>query len=209
MGGMIRIGLACAAAALVVAAPAGAQTAERSRRDAVAVFAMAKADSRLPRIPDRLITARLDIDPAYLVSVAGSHVVVPSFSFLRGASLELEAQYLQHVRGQTNGEVTAAAVLRSPELGLFGGTSANVAWGNGLSHAIGRPRLEQGRGGVRGVDTVRTQYHMSFELELSDTSEPDVHLVFRLHHRSGIYGLISPDYTGSNYVGAGLRFDLH
>lgn len=200
------------ATGIVASGGASAQVAARDGRDRtghLTGFVLAKADSRLQRVPDRLVTGRLDFERAYLGSIAASRVLIPRFTLLgRGNSLEIEGQFAQHFGNQDNAEATAALVLRSGQLGVFGGVSINGAWGNGVSYAFSNPRQERGDGGIRGVDTEKFQYHMSFETEITDASAPDIHLVLRLHHRSGVYGLISSDRTGSNYLGAGLRFDL-
>lgn len=142
--------------------------------------------------------------------MAATKVIVPRFTFLgRDNSLEAEGQVGQHFDRENTREASAALVLRSGQLGIFGGTSLNVAWGNGVSYTFSDPQAESGDAGIRGVGAKRFQYYMSFETELTDSSAPNVHLVLRLAHRSGIYGLISSDRTGSNYLGGGLRFDLH
>jgi hypothetical protein len=57
------------------------------------------------------------------------------------------------------------------------------------------------------VETRRLQYHMMLEIEFGRGAWP-LRPFLRLHHRSGIYGVISPQETGSNFVGAGLRIGL-
>lgn len=196
----------------ILASAASAQDRPEDGRDRsghATVFFLAKADSRLFRIPDRLVTAQLSFDRAYLISSAVSKVLVRRFTLLgRGNSLEVEGQLGQHAGRETSTEADVALTLRSGQLGVFGGTSLNVAWGNGLSYAFTAPRTEKGDSGIEGVGAKRFQYYMAFETELTDSSAPNLHLVLRLAHRSGVYGLISSDRTGSNYLGAGLGFDL-
>lgn len=209
---MRSIGFAVLLTAAVFAQDVSAQERPEDGRDRsghVSVFFLVKADSRLFRIPDRLVTGQLDFQKAYLITGAASKVLVRRFTFLgRGNSLELEGQLGQHVGREDTTEADAAIVLRSGQLGVFGGTSLNVAWGNGFSYAFTTPREENGEAGIQGVGAKKAQYYMTFETELTDSSAPHVHVVLRLAHRSGIYGLISSDKTGSNYLGGGLRFDL-
>ena len=199
---------------LAASQPDADPQAFRTRRWHVSGYTLVVTEARLPTVPFEIVTARLPFRPSYAASVAASKVVVPRFAIalpgltLRGNSLEIEGQLLQHFGREDSTEVAAAAVLRSGQIGLAGPVSANLAWGNGLSYALTQPRYEIGRGGVRGVDTVQLQYHMSFETEITSARNPRVHYVARLHHRSGIYGVISPSRTGSNYIGVGLRFDL-
>lgn len=187
---------------------------ERDRRWYLNGFLLEKADTHLTAVPYRIISASLPLRASHAAELGAGYVAIPRFSIplpgvrLRGNSLELEGDVLQHFGHETDTETAAAAVLRSGSFGLFGRLSADLAWGNGFSYAFQRPTDETGEYGVRGVDTPHFQYHMSFETELTSGAAPHAHLVLRLHHRSGVYGLISSSRTGSNYLGAGLRFDL-
>jgi hypothetical protein len=173
-------------------------------------------NSNLPPFLYNAATGKLTFADAYFAAVGGATVVVPRFDLilpgtsfgLRGNSIEIEAQGVKHFGFQDHVEGTIAAVVRSGEVPLFGGLSVNVAWGNGFSYAFSDPDYEKGPDSIRGVDTRRLQYYMGFETEFTHASEPDIHLVAKLHHRSGIYGVISPQRTGSNYIGAGIRFDF-
>ena len=80
--------------------------------------------------------------------------------------------------------------------------------GEGFSYAFGDPELEKGPDGVRGQDQVQLQNHLVLEIDLFHPDYSRVHLVGRVHHRSGVYGLISPQETGSNFLAGGLRIDF-
>ncbi|MEZ0167557.1 hypothetical protein [Microvirga sp. TS319] len=173
-------------------------------------------ETRLPAFPYNAVTRKLRADDTYFVSGSASRAIVPQFSTpvsttgwaLSGNSLEAEVQLVKHWGFQDHIEGTAALVLRSGEIPVIEGLSFNVAWGNGLSYAFADPGYEFGPDGARGVGSRRLQYYMGFETEWTHTSLPKVHLVTKLHHRSGIYGIISPQRTDSNYLGAGVRVDL-
>ncbi len=181
----------------------------RTRKGHISAIGAVKAQSKLWRIPDRLVTAQLRLQKSYFISLAADKVLASDFTLIgKHNSLEVEGQITQHLGREDHQEATLALALRSGEVGIIGGTSANFMWGNGGSYAFSAPRLEQGNGGLYGVDVPRFQYMMLFETEFSDSSAPDVHLFFRVHHRSGIYGLISSGKTGSNHLGMGLRIDL-
>ena len=173
-------------------------------------------NSNLPPFLYNVATGKATYADSYLAAAGAAYVVVPRFDLilpgtsfgLRGNSIEVEGQGVKHFGFQDHVEGTIAAVVRSGEVPLIGGLSFNVAWGNGFSYAFGDPDYEKGPGLVRGVDTRRLQYYMGFEAEFTHASQPDIHLVAKLHHRSGIYGVISPQQTGSNFVGAGVRFDI-
>jgi hypothetical protein len=164
----------------------------------------------LPDLPRRLITADLEFHRPYLISLGVNKVVVQDFAilFLKGNSVELEGQLAKHFGGQDHLEATLGAVLRTGELRLFGTSSVNLGWTNGLSYAFESPAYEMGPTGVKGVDTRQLQYYLGIETEFTPYSTSPVHLILKIHHRSGIYGVISPRRTGSNYLGGGLRFDF-
>jgi hypothetical protein len=193
--------------------PATAQAAEqRNRETSVNVVAASYVDTYLRRVPIDLVTANLDFEKSYLVSVGVNRVLVPKFSVLGIGhnSLEAEVQVAKHFEGQDHLEGTAALVYRTGEAGLFGGSSLNGALGLGFSYATQNPEFEFGPARtVRGLDTERFQFYIGVEAELTPERRSPVHMLLKLHHRSGGYGLISPSDTGSNFVGLGLRFDLN
>ena len=49
---------------------------------------------------------------------------------------------------------------------------------------------------------------MPFEFEFTHEKLKRWHFVLNVHHRSGIWGVIAPHYTGANYIGAGIRVDF-
>ena len=182
------------------------------QRLSLAVYAGRWTNSRLPTFPYNLVTGRLTTENAQIYGALANwrfvdfSLPLPGAARLDGFSLELEAGLFKHGGRQDHVEGTAALVLRSGQIPLFSGLSFNLAMGNGLSYAFSRPAFEFGPTGVRGVDSRQLQYHMSFEAAFSHENLSQFELFARLHHRSGIYGVISPRRTGSNYIGGGLRF---
>lgn len=182
---------------------------------AIAVYGGMWAESRLPTFPYNLVTGKVSYHKAYMAGAIGS-VRIVDFGFglfgsryrFEGFSLEAEAQIFKHFGLQSHVETVAALVLRSGEFVLGRNWSMNVAWGNGISYAWSDPKWEMGSTGIRGVGSRRTQYHMFFETAFTPRSAPQLAVFLRLHHRSGMYGVISPQRTGSNYVGAGFRYSF-
>ena len=111
---------------------------------------------------------------------------------------------LRHFGSQSHWEGTLALVFRTGQIPLFGGLSVNLAFGEGLSYASERPNLE----GSFRVEPSRLLNYLAFEAEFSHASLPGVFFVPRIHHRSGIFGVIAPKESGSNFTGAGIRIDL-
>ncbi len=180
----------------------------------IAVVSHKWAASRLPLLPRNTIRGDLTFDESYLNSVILSRELeVVDFppgvmeNLFDGIRLEFELTASQHRGIQDHAEVTAAVMSRTPDLETDFG-DFNFGWANGVSFASEPPALERGRDGVRGEDTVQFQYYMGFEVAYSPETWDDGAIFARLHHRSGIYGLVSPPKTGSNFLGIGIRFDL-
>jgi hypothetical protein len=195
----------------LVAEPAIAQTTER--RWHATGYVSRWVDTDLLDVPARSVTGRLNFSDSNFAGVGLSRVIVPSFALplpftdfaFRGNRIELEGQVLRHFGGQHHWEGTLALMFRTGEIPLAGGLSVNLAVGEGLSYASERPRLE----GAIDVRPTRFLNYLAFEAEFSHESLPGVSLVTRLHHRSGIFGVIAPRKSGSNFIGAGVRFDLN
>lgn len=79
--------------------------------------------------------------------------------------------------------------------------------GIGLSYAIGNPAYEDGP----RFDPEKRYHLLNFniyELEWSLAKVPAVSLVTRIHHRSGIWGVIAPPVVGSNFLAVGVRYSF-
>ena len=99
----------------------------------------------------------------------------------------------------------------SPSIQLFDILPQNrvgnlaLTWGIGLSYAFGTPTYEDGP--IDDPDKrYRFQGFMLLDLELYHRREQLIRPFIRLHHRSGIYGLIAPKRVGSNFFAIGIRF---
>lgn len=206
--------LAGAALALVAAMATAAATPEARDRTwfATAYYGRYIA-SNLVDVPRNVLTGRATFEDVDFVSASLSYVLVPDIRTdlaslqwaLDGSSLEFEAQFGKHFGRQDHGEVTLAVLWRSPDVSLPGEGTVNFAVGEGLSWALSKPEFE---GVHKGAEAHKFLNYLAFEAELSHPSAPGLALVPRLHHRSGVFGVIAPRSTGSNFLGVGLRFDL-
>lgn len=115
-----------------------------------------------------------------------------------------ELLMLKHHGLQHNAELGAAYLLRTPDLQL-GALGVNVAVGSGLSYAVGRPTYEDGP-----KDDLERRYRLQhlllFELEWKLRNVDALTFATRIHHRSGVFGLIAPPLVGSNFITVGLRY---
>jgi len=170
------------------------------------------ANADLLDVPGRSFTGNLTFENSNFVGAGLARVIVPPFSIpvpgtgfaFHGNRLELEGQVLRHFGDQSHWEGTITLMFRTGQIPLFSGLSVNLAVGEGLSYASERPRLE----GSFRVEPSRFLNYLAFEAEFSHASLPGVYFVPRVHHRSGIFGVIAPRESGSNFIGAGLRIDL-
>ena len=170
------------------------------------------ADADLLEIPERTVTGELTFDNSTVAGGGLSRVLVPSFSIplpgtdfaFRGNRIELEGQVLRHFGEQRHWESTLALMFRTGQIPLFDGLSVNLGVGEGLSYASEGPRLE----GSFRVEPSRLLNYLALEAEFSHASLPGVYLVPRIHHRSGIFGVIAPRTSGSNFIGVAVRLDL-
>jgi hypothetical protein len=107
---------------------------------------------------------------------------------------------------QRNWEVDAAYALRFNRLHV---SLLSVRFGVdlGLSYSLGRPTYEDGPIGEPDR-RYRFQHYGAYELEWGIAPAPHVSLVTRIHHRSGIYGVIAPRRVGSNFMTLGLRYSF-
>ncbi len=203
---------ACIAAACVWSATARADISDEHRRWFATVYAGTMAETRLASIPEGLVSGSMDYENAHMVFGALSYVVLPDIRIdgalapvVNGTSLELEGLVGHHFGDQDHVELAFSVFWRSPDIALPGGANVNFAIGEGLSLALSRPELEGVR---RGAEAHKLLNYLAFEAEFSHDALPGVSLVPRIHHRSGIYGVIAPRHTGSNFLGAGLRINL-
>ena len=202
-------GAACLGLGLI-GTPAAAQSTDREWH--LTAYGSQWVNADLLEIPERAVSGSLTAEDAYFVGAGLSRVIVPSFSIpllgtnyaFHGNRIELEGQVLRHFGDQSHWEGTVALMFRTGQIPLFGGLSVNLAFGEGLSYASERPRLE---GSVR-VEPSRFLNYLAFEAEFSHASLPGVYFVPKIHHRSGVFGLIAPRESGSNFIGAGIRVDL-
>ncbi|HZF77453.1 MAG TPA: hypothetical protein VE033_16620 [Acetobacteraceae bacterium] len=212
MGHGVRVAAGLLAAVMPLSAEAG-QPRDRTWFGTVYVGQWVNGD--MADIPRRAVTGSLGWEPATFASLIAHRVLVPEIRsgwpligrIVDGGSLELEGQFGRHFGLQRHAEVSLSLVWRSPDVTVpLTDARVNVAFAEGLSYALSRPTLE-GREAEDGPQKFLN--YLGIEFEVSHPALPGISLVPRLHHRSGIFGLIAPHGgTGSNFLGLGLRMTL-
>jgi hypothetical protein len=199
---MLRV-LTAALLGLLGTASALAQTENRTIHGTAYVSRWLNTD--LTELPANAINGDLSLRNANFFAASVAAVVVRDFTLgFSGNRLEVEGQVVKHFGQQDHVEGVVSLVYRTPDIHVGGGLAVNFAFGEGMSYAFDTPAIE-GHGKVKAH---RLLNYLSFETEITHASLPGWSLVPRLHHRSGIWGLIAPKYAGSNYVGLGVRYDF-
>ncbi len=181
--------------------------------DALTLYAGQGVDADLLEVPGRLLQGDLDYEGSYFSAVGYGMPLPPPrvLKSLLGWLVDepytgMEFISVKHWGLQNNWEADLAYVIGTPAAEI-GPLRVRFNFALGLSYAFGTPSYEDGP--IDDPDRrYRFQNYNAYELVWGLVDLPRVHLVTRIHHRSGIYGLIAPRHVGSNFVTLGLRFDL-
>lgn len=177
----------------------------------VTVFWGQGADVNLPDIIPKLLQGEIDMDPTYFWGLNYSNTLphgdnrISRFLARHNISHEWEVQLTKHHGLQDNWESHAALLLRTRDFAIADPLHVNLAAGMGPSYAFSTPTYEDGPDGQPNQGKYKFQSYITFELEWSLRALPDWSLATRIHHRSGMYGLIAPSKVGSNFFALGVR----
>ena len=194
--------------------PLLAQSPTRDRTWFATVYAGQWFSGSAPTPGQTLGTQDAGFQDSYFVSALLSRVLVRELRTelplvgprIDGSSIELEGQIGRHFGLQDHAEVTLALLWRSRDFAMpLTNGWLNVAVGEGLSYALSRPAYE---GIAHGREPRKFLNYLTFEAEFSHLSMPGVSVMPRVHHRSGIFGVIAPRGSGSDFIGIGLRMTL-
>jgi hypothetical protein len=117
--------------------------------------------------------------------------------------LEPEAGLGQRFGAQDETEVWAALYLRYRGFPWDHVLVTSFAISTGLNYATGISELEKERS--RDDQGSRLMHFFSPEVTFALPRRPEVELLFRLHHRSGVFGLVSDAWGGAQYGTVGVR----
>lgn len=180
--------------------------------DSVTVYVGQGADHNLLQLPGRIIKADLDWEKSFFKAISLDKTrgtLGQSFEIFRDTMFESirhgpEIVLVKHHGLQSNAEIGAANMWRTTDLQL-GELGVNFAAGAGLSYALGTPTYEDGPENDP-ARRYRLQFLALFEFEWGLRGSNDLSLITRVHHRSGVYGLIAPRHVGSNFLAVGMRY---
>jgi len=117
---------------------------------------------------------------------------------------ELEGQAVRHSGAQKYWEFDGAIIARWLSFPWDRYVDTSFAAGEGLSIAGEKPELEQ----RRHEESSRLLNYLLFEFTFAHPEHKALSLVTRLHHRSGIRGLINDVHGASNSMAVGLRYEF-
>lgn len=109
----------------------------------------------------------------------------------------------------THEEYNALLILRWLEFPWNRYLVTSFAFGDGLSYATKEPPIEMNQHNKNhGTEneTSKLLNYMLFELAFALPQYQQFNVVLRIHHRSGIFGLINGVSGGSNFIGAGVKY---
>lgn len=119
-------------------------------------------------------------------------------------SFEAEAMYAWHYGRETYHEIGTALYARWHHFPWNKYMLTTVAAGLGPSYTTEFPQLERQPDGSRS--RLLNQFNLQTTLALP--RYPDVALVARMQHRSGMFGLFNGVTDASNFLTLGLRYDF-
>ncbi|MCX8069730.1 MAG: hypothetical protein N2738_04435 [Thermodesulfovibrionales bacterium] len=116
-------------------------------------------------------------------------------------TIDAEALLGQHSGKQTNQEFAFALLLRS-RFNLTDNVNLGITFGDGLSYASTTPKIETDN----SEDTSRLLNLLLTEITIG-IPKSKIDVFFRIHHRSGIFGLVNGiEKGGSNFHCLGVRY---
>ena len=183
-----------------------------STADSITLYNASGVDANLLTLPGKVLSGKLKIDHSQFSGLGYQHtlsnpaLLSQAFSQLglTPPTTALELIALKHRGLQTNTELVAAYHLGFSGVGI-GPLQLQPGLSWGFSWALGRPSYEDGPKD-EPARRYRFQNHLGFELALSPKQAAPWSVIAKVHHRSGVYGLIAPRNVGSNFLALGLRY---
>lgn len=179
---------------------------EAPRKQSLSVAVLQGVDTDLPLLLPKLIDGSLVYEDAHLYTLSYVH----SFSVyaIGYADLLIGAEGVLGKHYGIQDHMETAVALHLKLAGLLPRkmpVNLDYAIGNGLSYAFGEPYYED-TPKDQPDKHYRLQYFISMDLDFYARDFPRLQLMLRLHHRSGIYGVVAPQRVGSNFIGYGIKY---
>lgn len=119
-------------------------------------------------------------------------------------SLEIEGQAGKHFGSMHHWEFNGLLCLRWHPFFWDKYLETSLAVGDGLSYATEVPGVEK----KDDDNAQKLMNYLLFELTFGLPQCPQWDLVFRIHHRSGVFGLFGGTHGGANFVCGGIKYSF-
>jgi hypothetical protein len=119
--------------------------------------------------------------------------------------IESEWGAAKRLGDQTEAEFWGAIYVRFTAFPWNNYIYTTLGLSTGLNYATGISQFEKDHSKLDPPAGTHIQHYFAPELTFALPDHKERQLVFRLHHRSGMYGLISGAMSGSTYMTAGVR----
>jgi hypothetical protein len=138
-------------------------------------------------------------EDSYIYVVAGGVQLIKLWDAL---AIEVEGQIGQHSGMQDHQEINVVLIARLTKLPWNKWVETSFAIGDGLSYATKTPYIELDK-----EKTSKLLNYLMAEAAVTVYKKPKIETFIRIHHRSGIFGLINDVKSGgSNFLTGGLRY---
>jgi hypothetical protein len=173
-----------------------AQTAEAREDWAVTVFGAIQATGDMG---ETFVSPDFDKDYSFAALAVSRKI----HSLTKHIDLEVEGQVLKHMGKQYHEEFNVFLVARWLTFPWNQYIETTFAFGNGLSYGTKTAKLEER---LYGEKTANLLDGMMFEWTFDLPDYAGWSLVWRFHHRSGVYGLFDGVHGAANAMGIGLKY---
>jgi capsular polysaccharide export protein len=171
-----------------------------SQADSISLFGGKSVDSNLIDFPKKAISNDLEIEQHKIIGIAYQQKIQTPV-ILGKANSHIEYIFANHSPKDLI-ETVIAYNIQTPSFAISS-VHMRLGFSLGLSYVHGTPIFEDGTKEEPGKKYQLLNYN-AYEVSLLDTEDKDS-VFLRLHHRSGVYGLIAPQHVGSNFITFGLR----
>jgi hypothetical protein len=171
-----------------------------SYADSISLFGGKSVDSNLIDFPKKAISNDLEIEQHKIIGIAYQQKIQTPV-ILGKANSHIEYIFANHSPKDLI-ETVIAYNIQTPSFAISS-VHMRLGFSLGLSYVHGTPIFEDGTKEEPGKKYRLLNYN-AYEVSLLDTEDKDS-VFLRLHHRSGVYGLIAPQHVGSNFITIGLR----
>lgn len=142
------------------------------------------------------------LDDGGIVGATASRRIATVFDMF---DFEGEMGMAKRFGDQQEGEFWTALYLRFTAFPWNNYLTTTLAISTGLNYATGISDFEKEHSGLTPPGGTHVLHYFSPELTFALPNRRDRQLVFRMHHRSGAYGVISGAFSGATYMTVGVR----